>query len=738
MLGIGVARVWLALVALGIFLLLVPEPEKSPLVSSQGWVCQGFHPAAPQSNPQLSRQVARSPELVLWRSWSPVAKSQPGLLESPAFDPPQFIAVPVAGYPAFRDLAAYLECVGTGRRLPLTAGNPHEDWYERTIRLPGGWCRDQVKLVAISLSTDRYVGVGTPFRSSLIAYLKESAPVLLLVHALNFALIVCPGWVIATWAGSRTIAVVPVSIAAIPLTGLLGYACFFLGYYCGAVASTALSVAVLAAVPVAWRRQRAVPLDVDLVLPLGLTFIYSLFCVLLLYAPDGGAGTWTATYRYWPAIWSSDNQLQQRVAEQMYQGGPLTGLLQPWRVSDRPPLMAGTLLMLRALWQPFLGAEGSERLLFYFHQTAGIVLNSCWIPGVWFLLRRLRLSARETAAAIALVGCTGFTLFNTTYIWPKLIGGALALIGYALLVRVDPGERRIGLGAWGWIGLCMALSLVSHGGVVFGLLALVPMVAKAALRSTPWHVVTAALVSGFILVPWMVWQQTADPPGNALVKFAFAGTWGFGEEDVGVWATVARAYRSITPTEWLSVRLQALRAIMGWHIDPQVAWVTRVQGADTFLGGLRLADFLFLGPSLRFLNVGWVALAASRWWLPSQRNRLMLLRSMAALGVAGVAVSVVMLWRQSVVHTLSYLSILLIETSLAAAIVSVGRSLCLAALACQVVYFAVVWVLDPLLWASTAPLDVAAAIVLPGAAALRLWLLVDARQAGSDESAARP
>lgn len=718
-------RLWMALLAVGLFLLLVPEPEKTPLVSAAGWTSAGFHASAPGPAPQLSRQVRSSSELVLWRSWSPAERSQPGRLESHPFDPPAFIAIPVVGYPAFEGLAAYLECVDTGHQLHLAAGNLHEGWLERTIRLPRRWCAGKARLVAVSRSRNWYVGVGTPFRSSLIAYAKESGPVILLVHAIVFALLLGPGLALARWARSRNLISLPAAVVSLPLAGLLGYACFFVAYYLGVAASTAMSVAVLASVPALWQRHRQETRDAsaDLLLPLGLSFVYSLACVLLLFAPDGGTGTWTATYRYWPAVWSSDNQLQQMVAEQMYHGKPLAGLLQPWRVSDRPPLMAGTLLLLRPLWQPLLGVEGNERLFFYFHQTAGMVLNSFWIPATWFLLRGMRLQRRSAFVTVALVGCTGFALFNTTYIWAKLIGGGLALVGYVLLARARAGEQSLGLESWLAFGVSMALSLMSHGGVVFGLVPLAPLAARAVLRSRARHVAAGTLTAALVLLPWVVWQRTVDPPGNALVKFAFAGTWGFDEEDVGVWATVERAYRSVSPGEWLYARLEAVKTTLGWHVDPQVAWVTRLRGADELPGRLRLGDFLFFFPSLRFLHVGWLALAFSRWWRPEQRRQLAFVRRTVALGLAGVAVSVVLLWRIHVAHTLSYLSLLLVMAGLTAALISVDHPLCRAAVACQVGYFTAVWVLDPLSWAWTVRWDVVVSLVIPAGAAVWLWRL---------------
>ena len=37
---------------------------------------------------------------------------------------------------------------------------------------------------------------------------------------------------------------------------------------------------------------------------------------------------------------------------------------------------------------------------------------------------------------------TGVMFFNTVYIWPKMLAGALALAALAVLVSRDPADRR--------------------------------------------------------------------------------------------------------------------------------------------------------------------------------------------------------------------------------------------------------------------------------------------------------
>jgi hypothetical protein len=719
-------RAWFLGLAFGCLILFAPEGPKTPLVSREGWSAVGFFRCPKPSVLQLSSPLLDNPDLTLWRSWSPEIGPEPGRLESAPFDPPTFLSVPLIGYPAFTDIALYVECIADGRRLTMATGNPHEDWYERTLWMPRRWCHGRVRVVAASQSRTRYVGVGTPFRSSALSYLKESAPVLLLVHALAFAALLAPGWAIALWLRSRGMLPGPTSLAAIPLTALLGYGCFFVAYYGGVAASAAASLGVGWAGVTLWRKGRVAGLaaEPDNLLPLGLMFLYSLLCVLLLYLPDAGIGTWTATYRYWPAVWSSDNQLQQMVAEALYQNGPILGLFDPWKVSDRPPLLAGTLILLRPLWQTLLGIGSNARLYFYFHQVTGIVLSCFWVVPVWHLVRSVGQSARQTVGVVALVGSTGFTLFNSTYIWPKLIAGALALVCY--LVLTDDGERygsAAGVQRWVATGLCGGLSLMCHGGVFTGMLPLVPTALRRATHARPWHVLVGVAVFAAVLLPWTAWQHFEEPPGNALVKFAFAGTWGFGEERMSAWETVRRAYATITLDQWLNDRWNAARSLFGAYLDPLLFWMTRLPNEGALAGRLRLSDCLYFFPSLRFLNVGWLALCLLAWRPSVIRARPRPLRHMAWAGLAGVAVAVLALWRIHIVHTLSYLSVLLVTVALAVVLVSARSPLARMAVAAQLVYFLIVWVALPLRWAPQVRWDVAVFAVLALAFGWRLFRL---------------
>src|SRR6185312_7948887 len=72
------------------------------------------------------------------------------------------------------------------------------------------------------------------------------------------------------------------------------------------------------------------------------------------------------------------------------------------------------------------------------------------------------------------------------------------------------------------IGALLALSMLSHGSSIFGV---IPLVIFAAFRGVPnWRWLAAAAAALLLVyVPWSAYQKYADPPGNRLLKWQLGG-----------------------------------------------------------------------------------------------------------------------------------------------------------------------------------------------------------------------
>ena len=694
--------VWVSVILLGLGILLLPEGHKQALVRRDGWAVQGaFRPNLRPASGEISRNILRDSQSVFWTSWTPDTSGAPGRITSAPFVTPRVLAVPFSGYPGELGVELYLECLESGKRLRIAHGNAHYAWVERTIWLPTAWCDSDSRLVASSTRADVYIGVGTPFSSSPVAWLKESVFVVVLVHALACVLLFGPGLAVAWLAGILKLETA--LFVALPGTFLAGYIAFFGFYYGPLITRVTVILAALAGAALVFMKRRTLLVylnhyasDTLWRLFFGLSLSYT----LLLYSADLGVGPFAANYRFAPAVWSTDNQLPQVVAEGLYRHRPIKFLIsREWRVSDRPPLMSGLFLLGRPVWEPLIAIGENARLLFYFYQITGILVSTLWIIPIWLLLMQsVKTSPREASFVVIALAATGLVVFNSTYIWPKMLAGAFALAAYLTHSSAKPDGSCDALTSEVVTGLFVALALLAHSGVVFGLVPLFVVFAVQRRDNRIRGLIIPIAVAIVVIAPWLLWQRFEDPPGNALTKFALAGTFGFGEETKGLATTIREAYAGLSFGEWLSLRWQAVLTLFGAFRPPLVAWLW-LQPMD-FLGKLRLTDFAFVFPSLGLGNLGWFVLVAAVLGTHRDAASRCIFRSRCAswvlIGLGGIALNVVLTWYVHVVHHQSYLSLLLMFVGLYSVLLLTSPLLRRMILVGQFAYFVLVWLCSPL------------------------------------------
>ncbi len=572
-------------------------------------------------------------------------------------------------------------------------------------------------------------------RSTRLSWLKESVFVLTALHALAWATLVAPGLSVLWIAGLKR----PRDqvLASIPVTLALGYAAFFAVYYGDVRAKLAILLLMLATVVVvttrgwnSWRQFR----DEPAARAVGLAFTLSLGYLFFLYSADMGIGGWTSAYRFRPAIWSSDAQLPQIVAEGVYRQLPVRNVIGGgWHVSDRPPLLAGLMLLARPTWEPLLAVGDNQRLSFLFYQVLGLVACSSWVVPAWLLLARALRSARHATLGVMLLATNGFMAFNSVYTWPKMLAGALGLAAYLTFSRATAADSpRATMRGSILSGALAGMAMMSHGGVVFGI---VPIFAPLLVSRSRARIATLAVVvltALLVMLPWTVWQQIEDPPGNALVKFALAGTWGMGDEGKSVWATAREAHASLTLGDWLRMRGESLMTLAGLSHPRLIGWY--LTGPMDFAGRLRAWDFLYLFPALGAANLGWIALGVSRGRLGSPHDAMRRTQTRwLVVGIAGVALASLVNFSVNINICQSYTAILLMVLGLYSAILTAPAWLRTAAIAANVIYFCTIWVWSPLMLTSVR-WDVAAGGLLT-AACLTLWMTQEKQEGGDAASA---
>lgn len=701
-----------------------PEAPVQPLVPADGWQIEGgFAPVEPNKH-AIPRSLRGHGEARFWRSWTPEKGSQPGVLRSAPFPLGGVIGVPYNGFAGDPGLSTWLECVDSGARLPLATGRNNTVWSVALIEPADGWCAGPARLLAISTTAADYVALGSPYRVSRLSAFKQSP-----LAALWFVL---GSW--ALMAGSIRFAAqilaprlhgARLQIVLLIAFGILGYALFFAFWasvWLGRVTTLAL---LLGAVIGWWRHRNPAAADsgsggVALQQALRLWLLIASAVMAIALMVDDGSGAWSANGRFAPARWSSDNELPVRIGEQLV-GGHVerSDWMGSWHVSDRPPLSYGWHASQRLLGNAITLGNDGHHVSYLYDWATGVLLNTVWVPVIYLLL--VALGLRRHVAVLAVLGCTltPFFLFNSTYIWPKLLSAAFGLTAAAILLGLG-SERRLRDDPWGLLAAAAlsALALLTHGGSVFGVLAAI--ILAPCYRGLPSvrGALLAAIVGGGLLTPWMAWQHFVDPPGNALVKYAFAGTFGFGEESLGVLATIERSYARLGWENWAAGKWHGLQTLTtGSDGNCGVG----EQGAGTSLAGrLRVADFLYVIPALRFLLVGLILVPLL------SRHKTLSLRApwrLTTFAMLALALAWLLSWDCHINHHQSFQALAALYLGLILALVQYGGWARLA-LVGNAVYTLVVWILEPLAYFPRFhPSAAIAAIAILGLLMAQAWQL---------------
>jgi len=485
--------------------------------------------------------------------------------------------------------------------LPLSPTNTR--FSEMIIQPERSFCSGRVRL-EVAVSQQDYCVVATPFEVGTIELLRRSFFAHIWRHAVIFLVLGTLG-AAGCVVGRRLSPETPSLLWFLLTPALLGLTMFFLTWWSPIVGRSFGYAAIIAAgatILSLLLRNKAAALELRSTLspPVLLWFFGSLVFILVLYATDTGAGPWHANSRFWPARWSSDNNHPMQVAEALIRKDSLDGLLGNWNVSDRPPLQAGFYLLVRLLSWVACGPGVRESHLHYLYHSAGIVVNSLWLPACFFLCRRLGLTRRAAYLTLVPLSFTPFVIFNTVYVWPKMMAGGFGVLALAVLApSVLQRDREATANVLPITAALVAASLLSHAG---GAMFFVGVAAWALARTglPPGRKLIQALLMGaLILTPWLLWQRLVDPPGNALTKMAFAGTFGFDEKNTGLVETIRHSYGQLSLSKWLEMKKDALRpAFFPWK-PPTGTW--------DFVTRRRWFELLFFGPCLA---TSWVFIAS--------------------------------------------------------------------------------------------------------------------------------
>ena len=687
--------------------------EPVPPVEQAGWESDVTFPSDRLRVQPLEMDAAMrgDPDFYTLRSWRPEG-GVVGALRSRSFETPAYLAL---GYTGFANEVPgnelVLVCEQTGGRYPLASARTNNQWS--TIYVSSGeLCSGPAKVELEVASAASYIGISTPFAVSAFD------------HALHTSF--APRFVVAAavWLVFWSLAVL--AIAACNAQAVYAAATGFI--VCGATAMLVLLLTVISpaagqlagasvciAAPVLlgmacvrpgrFRAAATASLPVSLLwlaLALAGTVLVSIF--------PNGAGSWTVNGLFSPLRWSSDNQLPMLLAEAISEGrDPASIQWGPWLAADRTPLLSGGLLLVRPMYDMVAGGLPSSFLAIAY-EVAAITILASWVVIVPSFVRLC--GSSKVVVPVALLCFTPFAIFNTLYVWPKLLGAVFAALAFMLLFAARTENRRQG-GDLILVAGCAALSYLSHASNAFVLVPIAVFYARWIIGYGLGSIVRAVVVAVILVSPWLWWTSVLQPGGNALLRFALAGTFGFEDRSVPLIKSVLDAYSQMSLGEWLQLKGLALLRLIGLGPDWSAYSETARLSADrSVFGGWRVLDFFELGRTILFPLLS-LALVVAFW-----RDRLRRLAMPVAVGLAGVLVTVLLTLVPSYVHALPYGAVLLLMLSGGAALGLLPAVLTWSILCASAAYVVVVWIAPlhqgavTVVWSNLAGVFAAAAVIL--------------------------
>lgn len=617
----------LILFALG--LAVFPEQKSVLLTSSDGWSVRKHDssrvylrdfPAQFRQNRQSAVDLHSGQ---VFRTWTPDRGIVPLDIASAPFKPTPFMSVAITGTSRTPEglVQAYIQCEANGQRLEVFKGSVNVNVAEAIVVAPKNWCPGVARIKLKSTEPNTYVGVGDVFEISFISYLKSSfigrVPFFVSAVAI-FSFVMFAGAALAARMGWHHDPL-PLALASL---GSVSIGMFYLasampdkGRWISIVFVLAVSAfAIRFAGPEA-RRQVAHQL-----MPYARIWgVASLVYFAILSLAYNGLGHWDPNYRFWPATWSSDNELPWMFAEAIRHGWDLKGLFGGgWLPTDRPPLMAGAHLLLSDMFGLLQANNDGDYLRGAAYNAAAVALNALWVPVVWWLLRTLGrgLDDRGRLSILVFIACIPFVLFNTVYGWPKAYGAALALIAFGLAWQ----SRYSGAATSSKSSIVLffvlgAFSMLAHSSTALFLGPLGLLFLFWNLRSNPRTVFFGFGVALLLLASWSVYKVVVLPSADPVTKYALTGNYGFGYPERPIGQMLADRYGEISFWQWLDIkRIMLLQTFLPRHHSVTQIGLNMDYGAGA-IDRLRAWDFMLLSKgnvAIPFFVViaAWISLSA--------------------------------------------------------------------------------------------------------------------------------
>lgn len=556
----------------------------------------------------------------LWTSRTPNASST-GSLFSAEFKVPRQLFFYLEGYPGEQSNRITLLDITTHEELEFRpVNNPGEMWQLVKWQPGTNWTGRMVRMIATdnSVLPDRgWLGISDPFLNHKpnpwYAFMSRAFYVTALC-CMHFFLFLIPGLAMALFIPPKLMQkpcrLLTVTLILACAWGYVAFWVYFTNCFYGKLLSGASVVMVLFALIKYRRRLLSSSISRELLWPVAIIASVSIFVLSLGFLYGGTEKPLTTSANRFSHAMPIDQHLPLFGAEKIYAGRSIVEKWRDkWRFSDRPPLQTGIVLLQAPLFMD--SNTGSSICLHYL--CLAVPLQCMALTGLWILVQQLK------AGRLVAFGVLSFIVFSPTfivhsfYVWPKLLAVPFLFIVTAeLLFRDRRDNRRDDCVTGLIIGSSAGLSMLAHGGSMFGLIGIA--VVMLLLRRLPsiWTILYALIPFVVVMLSWMIFQKVYDPPGDALIKMHLGGSltpW----DDRSILATIVDSYSRLSLGQIIKMKLINL----AFTVDYVPAYMPPLSAINTttVVSWVRQVLFFHLIPSLGPLVLtlpGLVLLVASR------------------------------------------------------------------------------------------------------------------------------
>lgn len=686
-----------------------------------------------QGIPDLRRPPALKaiPDLTLWGTWDPNQIPVEEHWISPPFSAPWLLGLWLSGWPSASGNQMVLQRVDTQTQLPLKLSNPGPKWQLVRWILPLDWWGQPVQLRATDRNSNAndWFGLSSPLAGSGWTWLRSPIGVLTVVppYGLQIGLLLLAGtWLAFILQQTLQLPNALGSSLIFLVNSGIGYGAFWL--YClnpvVGIAGSLTWMAVSGVLTWQWRRELWQWFRTgDVWFPMGLVAAVGLFYLAILYISNPGTAITALTQNRFLAGMPPDNILPKLFAEALYRGKYPSPLFSNWLSSDRPPLQTGLILLHRPLlfWTHF------DRS----YQSLSTLLQCAWIPALWALMRASHFSSRQFSVVLTCCIGSGFFLFNSLFVWPKLLAGSFLLVALALLLRIHEAHRQPTIAETATMAGTAGLALLSHGSAIFTLLVMPLLLAQRWAWAKPRSIVVGCLVFLLLLAPWVAYQKLYDPPGDRLPKWHLAGVGIEAPDPRPLGQALQDAYSHLSVQQWLDYRWQNLSTLVD-RVN-QKSYITALP-RNTYPGLRALAtaeqqrakEFFHLLPGLGILNLGWL-IGAVFLVRSKQRLQIAALKSLLGVTIGSLIVWVLLIFLpgNTVIHQGSYAMVMALFMILAGVIAQAPRWIGWVVVGWQLLSTFWIWAITPILalgstWVTAPNLDWIVIAILAGMAVGKL------------------